>query len=58
MVTDDEDLTLDAAFAGGPVGSQDVDVEVVVPGEADRFRVQRAASPGATWRRTTVLVRS
>ena len=41
MVADDQHLALDPALAGGPVGGQDVDVEVVVPGEADRFRVQR-----------------
>ncbi|WP_460061414.1 hypothetical protein [Streptomyces sp. YKOK-I1] len=58
MVADDENLALDASFAGGAVGRQDVDVEVVVAGEPDRFRVKGTASPGATWRRTTVFVRS
>ena len=41
MVADDLDLPLDPALAGGPVGGQDVDVEVVVAGERDRLRVQR-----------------
>ncbi len=41
VVSDDEDLPFDASFAGGPVGGQDVDVEVIVAGEADRLRVQR-----------------
>lgn len=41
MVADDEDLPLDASFACGPVGGQDVDVEVIVTGEADRFRMER-----------------
>ncbi|WP_434099014.1 hypothetical protein [Streptomyces xantholiticus] len=41
MIADDEHLAFDASFPGGPVGSQDVDVEVVVAGESDRFRVQR-----------------
>lgn len=41
MVADDEDLALDPALAGGTVGGQHVDVEVVVTGETDRFRMQR-----------------
>lgn len=41
MVADDEDLAFDAALAGGAVGGQHVDVEVVVAGEADRLRVQQ-----------------
>jgi hypothetical protein len=31
----------DTALARGPVGGQNVDIEVVVAGEPDRFRVQR-----------------
>lgn len=58
VVTHDADLTLDAALALRPVGGQHIDVEVVVPGERDRLGMQRTASPGATCRRTTVLVRS
>lgn len=41
VVTDDEDLAFDAAFAGGPVGGRHVDIELVVAGEADRLRIQR-----------------
>ena len=41
MVADDQHLAFDTALPGGPVGGQHVDVEVVVPGEADRLRMQR-----------------
>lgn len=39
VIADDKDLAFDASFPGGAVGGQDI--EVVVAGEADRFRVQR-----------------
>ncbi|RPK93802.1 hypothetical protein EES46_04975 [Streptomyces sp. ADI98-10] len=37
----DADLSLDPVLALRPVGGQHVDVEVVVPGESDRLRMQR-----------------
>jgi hypothetical protein len=58
VVPHDGDLSLDPAFAGGPVRCEDIDVEVVVPGERDRLGVQRHRLPGATCLRTTVFVRS
>jgi len=41
VVADDQHLAFDPSFAGGAVGGQDVDVEVVVAGKADRLGVQR-----------------
>lgn len=49
VVTDDEDLPFDMALAGRPVGGQDVDIEVEMAGETDRFRMQRdPSSPQST----------
>lgn len=58
VVADDQDLTLDTALARGPVGGQNVDIEVVVAGEPDRFRVQWDRLTRGDVARTTVLVRS
>ncbi len=41
MIADDQDLPLNPALPGRAVGSQHVDVEVVVAGEADSLRMQR-----------------
>lgn len=41
VITHDRHLPFDPALPSGSVGGQDVDVEVVVPGEGDRFGVQR-----------------
>lgn len=47
VVADDQHLAFDAAFAGGAVGGQHVDVEVVVSGESDRFGMQRHRLAGS-----------
>lgn len=41
MIADDQDLALNPSFPGRAIGGQDVDVEVVVPCESHRFRMQR-----------------
>ena len=46
MVTHNQDLTFDAALAGGPVGGQHVDGEPVVPGKRRGLGVQRDRNPG------------
>lgn len=41
MVADDQDSPFDPGPPRRAIGSQDVDIEVVVPGERDGFRVER-----------------
>ena len=40
VIAHDQHLSFDPALAGWPVGGQDVDVEVVMAGEADRLGMQ------------------
>ena len=58
VVADDGDLALDPSFPCRAVGGQHIDVDVVVARERHRLGMQRDGLARATWRRTTVLVRS